>query len=356
VRGVNWLGDAVMSIPALVRLREALSGTEITLLTAEKLQDLWQGHPSIDRVIPFSKQQGVGHVSSALREGKYDTALVLPNSFRSAFEAWLAGVPVRVGYGRRFLLTHSISPSREHVSMRKRSDTEIRRLVEKSPERPRDTFPATAHHLHQYLRLVSFFGASEEPSRPTLPVSEPERSGFRQEFGIADDRLIIGLNPGAEYGPAKRWPAEQFVAAARHVSKQVKAQWLLFGGAPDLPTAQQIERGLLESGALVINVAGRTTLRELMAGLSLCKAVLTNDTGPMHLAAAVGTRVVVPFGSTSPELTGPGLPGDTRHRLLLGKAPCAPCFLRVCPVDFRCMNGITAELVAQALMEAVLKD
>lgn len=103
----------------------------------------------------------------------------------------------------------------------------------------------------------------------------------------------------------------------------------------------------------VFNLAGATTLAELCAALKFCHVLLTNDSGPMHVAAAVGTPVVVPFGSTSPELTGPGLPGDARHRLLRARAPCSPCFLRECPIDFRCLTGITVDTVVKAVLEAI---
>jgi heptosyltransferase II len=353
VRGVNWLGDAVMCMPALARLREALPDTHITLFTEEKLLDLWLNHPALNGVIPFQKQQGVGHASRALRQGQFDAALILPNSFRSAFESWLAGIPVRIGYGRKLLLTDVIQPRAEHIEMRKNTVIDVKRLVSNFPDRARDQFPIAAHHLHQYLRLVSFFGASEEPMRPSIDLSEEEFSAFKRKFGVTGSRPTIGLNAGAEYGPAKRWPIERFIQAALKVATQVNVQWLIFGGPGDKETTMQIENGIRRQIGSVLNLAGRTTLRELAAGLSLCDAVLTNDTGPMHLAAAVGTRVIVPFGSTSPELTGPGLPGDTRHRLLCGNVPCAPCFLRVCPIDFRCMNAITTDDVAQALLDTV---
>ena len=126
--------------------------------------------------------------------------------------------------------------------------------------------------------------------------------------------ILLGLNPGAEYGPAKRWPAESFAAVAREVSRKIgNCVWLAFGGAGDWQLCNDIAR---LAGGGVLNLAGKTSLRQLMALLKLCRVVLTNDTGPMHVAAALGTPVVVPFGSTSPELTGPGLPGDPRHQLL----------------------------------------
>jgi heptosyltransferase-2 len=161
--------------------------------------------------------------------------------------------------------------------------------------------------------------------------------------------ILLGLNPGAEYGPAKRWPAERFAAVARAVSrKHGNCAWLAFGGAGDWQLCGDIAR---LAGEGVMNLAGKTSLRQLMALLKLCRVVLTNDSGPMHVAAALGTPVVVPFGSTSPELTGPGLPGDPRHRLLKSTAPCSPCFRRLCPIDFRCMTGITPDHVTASLLQ-----
>ena len=158
------------------------------------------------------------------------------------------------------------------------------------------------------------------------------------------------MNPGAEYGPAKRWPAEKFAVVAREISKQVgHCGWLLFGGVKDFRTCNEIARMI---GGNARNLAGHTTLRELMALLKICRVVVTNDTGPMHVAAALGTPVVVPFGSTSPELTGPGLPGDPAHQLIKSTAPCSPCFLRECPIDFRCMTGIRSHQIVTAVMEA----
>jgi heptosyltransferase-2 len=161
------------------------------------------------------------------------------------------------------------------------------------------------------------------------------------------------LNPGAEYGPAKRWPVEKFIAAAKEIQDQTNCNWILFGGKNDSPITSQIESEIQNSKFKIQNLAGKTSLRELMSLLKLCRVLLTNDTGPMHVAAALGTPVVVPFGSTSPELTGPGLPGDARNHLLKSDAPCSPCFLRECPIDFRCMNDISVERVVEAVLQAV---
>ena len=163
---------------------------------------------------------------------------------------------------------------------------------------------------------------------------------------------MLGLNPGAEYGPAKRWPVERFAVAAREVQQQINCVWLILGGKGDRELAAAVAHSMTQNVEDItppLNLAGQTSLRELCAVFKLCRVVLTNDTGPMHLAAALGTPVVVPFGSTSPELTGPGLPGDTRHQLIKSDAPCSPCFLRECPIDFRCMHGIAVERVVEAI-------
>ena len=177
----------------------------------------------------------------------------------------------------------------------------------------------------------------------------------KKKFGLEKiSEPVFGLNPGAEYGPAKRWPVERFIAAAREIQQRSGCVWLIFGGKGDAELAASMAPGTEHHASRVthFNLAGKTSLRELMALLKICRVLLTNDTGPMHVAAALGTPVVVPFGSTSPELTGPGLPGDPRHRLLKSDAPCSPCFLRECPIDFRCMNGIGVERVVDAVLQA----
>jgi heptosyltransferase-2 len=366
VRGVNWLGDAVMTTPALQRLREAARGAPVTLLTHRKLYDLWQNHPSLDRIITFEAGESPWSVARRLRAEKFQTALVLPNSPRSALEAWLAGIPERIGYARpwrSWLLTKAIAARPGRGEMRKHSRAEINRLVQapNSAAQPPAGPPLTApHQIHEYLHLAAVLGANRTPVEPKLAVTQAEieqvedawLSRLRQQraaSGRVEPLILFGLNPGAEYGPAKRWPAEAFAAVAREASSRIKnCVWFVFGNAADRELGDRIVNW---AGRDVFNIAGRTSLREFLALLKICRVLLTNDTGPMHAAAALGTPVVVPFGSTSPELTGPGLPGDLRHRLLKSDAPCAPCFRRVCPIDFRCMKGISVEIVLKAVLE-----
>jgi heptosyltransferase II len=360
IRGTNWLGDAVMTTPALLRLRERFPGAYIALLTPEKLMELWLNHPAINKIIPFAPGENVFSMGRKLRAGKFDLALVFPNSPRSAIEAWLAGIPQRIGYARpwrNFLLTKAITPRADAVKMRKRSIGEIQRLINspvggiQNSKLKTQNFPS--HQIHEYLRLAAVLGANPEPLPPKLFVAPDEIEVAKKKFGLEKiTQPIFGLNPGAEYGPAKRWPVEKFVAAAREIQQRSNCVWILFGGRGDAAIANQIE-STQNSKFKIQNLSGQTSLRELMALLKLCRVLLTNDSGPMHVAAALGTPVVVPFGSTSPELTGPGLPGDARNQLLKSDAPCSPCFRRKCPIDFRCMNGISVEHVVEAVLEVV---
>lgn len=351
-----------MTTPALQRLRQALPESYITLLTSEKLRELWKGHPSLNEILTFASSDSVWSVSRQLREQNFDAALIFPNSPRSALEAWLARIPRRIGYGRpwrTWFLNQHVPPRQEHVKMRKRSADEINRLIHTEYGTRNTPYSATAHQIREYLHLASALGASSVPIAPYLHVAAEESESVALRFDLRIDPVepIFGLNPGAEYGPAKRWPAERFISTAVEIQKRGRGRWLIFGGPADVSIAGEIEAGIRSAqGAMsspaLVNLAGKTTLRELCVLLKLCRVVLTNDSGPMHVAAAVGTPVVVPFGSTSPELTGPGLPGDTRHKILSANAPCSPCFLRVCPIDFRCMTGISVERVVEAVLGA----
>jgi ADP-heptose:LPS heptosyltransferase len=330
VRGVNWLGDAVMTTPALMRLCEHFPSAHVTLLTPEKLRDLYLHHPALDETISFGPDDGLFAVSKKLRSGNFDMALVLPNSPRSALEVLLAGIPWRVGGAwpwRNWFLTDVVPPRTGAVKMQKLTDSEVRELTGISkPYVPPITNPS-AHHIHQYLHLVATLGGDESALPPMLAVTDEEIAAAKKKFDLeASSAPRFALNPGAEYGPAKRWPAERFIAAALDIHRQTNCQWLILGGKADAELAARVTAGITHHAPRTTNLAGQTSLRELMSLLKLSRVLLTNDTGPMHVAAALGTPVVVPFGSTSPELTGPGLLGDPRHRLLKSDAPCSPCF------------------------------
>ncbi|HEY3760413.1 MAG TPA: lipopolysaccharide heptosyltransferase II [Verrucomicrobiae bacterium] len=349
VRGVNWLGDAVMTTPALMRLRERFPEAHIALLTPEKLRGLWLNHPAVNEVFTFGEGESVFAVGKKLRDGKFDTALVLPNSPRSGIEVYLAGIPKRVGYARpwrNFFLTDKVAPRSNAVKMRKRSEAEIKNLISQTSDANPRT-PSSAHQSHEYLHLAAALGANAEPLPALLTVTPQEVDAAKTKFGLQNVGTVFGLNAGAEYGPAKRWPADRFIAAAKEIQIKTNCAWMLFGGKGDLEITNPIESAL--QGTKVFNMAGKTSLRELMALMKLCSVVLTNDTGPMHMAVALGMPVVAIFGSTSPELTGPI---SEKARIVKSDAPCSPCFLRECPIDFRCMNGIHVEKVVEEVLTA----
>jgi len=361
IRGVNWLGDAVMTTPAVLRLRERFPEARITVLCPEKLQDLWVSHPAVDAVQTFKTGEKFLSVARRLRSIDADLAVIFPNSLRSALETWWAGIPRRLGsesFPRSWLLTDRVQPVPGAARMRKRSQAEVRRLTTTlaSPAAARTAYPVASHQLHHYLRLVGHLGANAEPVPPRLVAGTTATQAMRARLGalLTSGKPLIGLNAGAEYGPAKRWPLERFADVARSLAERTGCRFVLFGGTADIPLAEELTHRL--QGLSVTSLAGQTTLAELMGALALCRVVITNDTGPMHLAAALGVPVVVPFGSTSPELTGPGLPGDPRHHLLLGEAPCAPCFLRHCPVDFRCMQSVSVDRAVHAALEALARN
>ena len=339
IRGVNWLGDAIMTLPAIMRLREAHPHARFTLLTHDKLADLWASTQHFERILTFPRGESPFTVGNKLKREHFDTALILPNSFRTALECWKAGIPRRIGYSgnwRSKLLTDAIAPRPEAIPMQKRLplDIEYRLTNQLQPQ----TFPASVHHIYQYLHLTKHLGASDEPTAPRLLRSE----GAPKFADPQKPHPYIGLIASAEYGPAKRWPTDHFIKAAKELIEKHQAHILLFGGPGDVETAKEITESLPEDHRT--NLTGQTTLPELIDALATCEVVLSNDTGPMHVAAAVGTPVVVPFGSTSPDFTGPGMPDDpdSPHQLLRTGASCSPCFLRKCPIDLRCLNEITA--------------
>ena len=348
IRGVNWLGDAVMTLPAIQRLREAHPHARFSLLTDEKLEGLWQGNPVIDNVLTFKDKEPPRAIGRRLRHHNIDTALILPNSPRSALEAWHANIPCRVGYAakwRRLLLTKAIPSRPGHVPMRKRTLTEIHKRNQNNT--PPETHSPDAHHVHQYLHLAKELNADPTPVAPQVFIPQPEIETLKKEFHLPTDTTLLALIPGAEYGPAKRWPPENFAATAQAIQKNHHVHTLLLGGKGDREAANHIETQLDPKSTS--NLAGRTSLRQLATALAACRCVLTNDTGPMHLAAAVDTHVIALFASTSPNHTAPGLHGNKKSTILHAPPPCAPCFLKNCPIDLPCQKNLKVETAITAI-------
>ncbi len=304
VRSSNWLGDAAMSAPSIKRLKRGRPDIRLTVLTRSKLADFWRLMPEVDELITIDPGDSVFRVASKIR-GKFDVAILFPNSIRSAIETWLAGIPRRVGYSRRwrdFFLNQFISEP---------------------------AFPAPLQHqAGHYLRIMDRIGAN---------LDEVLENGSHR----TDEPRLVGLCPGAEYGPAKRWT--EFGSAARQLSERHGLHWLIFGTANEKPFAAEIVKRL---GSSATDLSGRTSLLELAAQLRRCRLLLTNDTGTMHLAAFLGVPTVAIFGSTEPQLTGPMGEG---HVVIRHHVECSPCFLRECPLDFRCMKAVTVEEAVSAV-------
>jgi lipopolysaccharide heptosyltransferase II len=307
LRSPNWLGDAVMCLRAARSFKAGRPDATVAVLTPEKLAGFWRRVPEVDDVIGIAPRDSVFSVAGKLR-GRFDVAVLFTNSLRSALEVWLAGIPRRVGFAghRRAALLNQIVPP-----------------PKKPPRHPE-------HHADRYWRIAARCGA--EPPPPLPPQWTPPTDG-----------TIIGLCPGAEFGPAKRWPAERFREVIARVNATTPCRWTVLGTAADSPLAASISEGFPN----VSDLTGKTSLDGLMDQLCGLSALLTNDTGTMHLADFLGVPTVAIFGSTEPALTGPRGPASIalRHQV-----ECSPCFLRTCPLDFRCMREIPTQEVVSALL------
>ena len=335
VRSTNWLGDAVMTLPAIQSIARGRPDAQIIVLAPEKLAGLFAEVPGVAKVLPIRKGMSVFTVAAAIRRaGPFDAAVILPNSVRSALETFLGGVPRRVGYAghrRRWLLNQVVPEPPDPFKLEGEAEV-VRRVA-----------PARPHQSQRYAHLALTIGADQvaacaEPPPNTNPL-QVERGAF----------LRIGICPGAEYGPTKRWLPERFAATAKLVGEQKPVNWVLFGVETDQESGEPIAKELADRCE---NRIGKTDLTGLIAELRGCHALLTNDTGTMHLAAYLGVPVVAVFGSTDPVLTGPLAPSE-RVRILRHQVECSPCFLARCPLDLRCMKAVSAEEAAAAVLELV---
>ena len=304
VRSSNWLGDAVMSVPAIRAIKSGRPDAHVSVAVPEKLAALWKIVAEVDEVIALPSKSIVAAARLFRQRPPFDVAILFPNSSRSALEAFLAGIPRRVGWRghwRRWLVNQS----------------------------PRESTPVgIVHQTYKYLELASTLGAVVTPEFPPANSITDRREQFK-----------FGLCPGAEYGPAKQWP--RFAEVAQEIAGRFPVQWILFGTAGDGATGAKIAAVL---GKKCVNRIGQTTLEQLINELRDCDLLLTNDTGTMHLADLLRVPTVSIFGSTEPQRTGPLGQG---HRIFRHHVECSPCFLRECPLDFRCMAAVTsAEVIA----------
>jgi len=317
IRSSNWLGDAIMSVPAVRAIKQGRPDAHVTVVAPAKIAPVWKLVHEVDTVISLPAKSLTAAERAIRREPRFDVAILFPNSLRSALEIFLGGVPRRVGYRghfRRLFLNQFVPET----------------LVVGPPK----------HHTTQFLRIAECVGARVD----TVQFATNRTKDV--DLAVAK----IGLCPGAEYGPAKRWPADRFAEAAALVSEKSDAKWVLFGTESDRALGEEIAAVLGDS---CTNRIGQTAIEQLIDELRECRLLLTNDTGTMHLAAFVGLPVVAIFGSTEPRLTGPL--GDG-HVIIRHHVECSPCFLRQCPIDFRCMKAVRAREIADAVLSILQKS
>ena len=317
IRSPNWLGDACMAFPMVRAIKRGRPDMKITVLGPDKLEELWMSMPEVSRYIGKPAKEGLFAVAKRIKATgvHFDAAVLCTNSTRSTLEIWLAGIPRRVGFKGSF--------------RRKLLNQIVAEPVAKGE---------TRHHAHRYLHIAKSIGADiDQPGlwdAGSAPVS-------------SDGTIRVGVCAGAEYGPAKRWPLERFAEVVNQVSAQhAQFRWQLFGAPGEKEMGEKLSAMLKAPHE---NFVGKTRLSELIAKLRECQLLLTNDTGTMHLAAALGIPTVSIFGSTCPIETGPL--GD-RHIVIQHKVPCSPCFERECPFGhYDCMTKVSPAEVAAAVLK-----
>lgn len=334
VRSPNWLGDAVIATTVPTALKQAYPEATVAVLAHPRVEEVWRHHPAVEEVIKF---EGSGWVmATRLRNQRYDVGVVIPHSFSSAWWMKCSGVSRRIGYateGRRWLLTDPLALK----DYRERHEVdEYLGLVERLQPSP--------------LRERSV--ASEYGREPILVTTHEERQEARVWLGrheVEEEALVVALCPGATYGPAKRWPADRFIEVGRQLRARVKVHLVVIGNEAESLLVSLICKGIGE-GAMALT---GQSLRHVAAILQVCKVAVSNDTGLMHLAAAVRVPTVAIFGSTSPRWTAPL--GDAHH-VVYKAVPCSPCFQRTCirrEKDYLCLQEISPEEVIGAVVSQI---
>ena len=337
VRATNWVGDAVMSLPALRALRQRFPRAHISILAKPWVADLYRREPFCDDLIPYTPRTVADKwtAARALRPRHFDTAILLQNAFEAAAIAYIAGIPERIGYsrdGRGFLLTRAIP-------------------VPKPGEIPR-------HESFYYLELLRRAGIiAELPQNDSIrlegaPTARAAGLDRFQQLGLGE--TVIGVSPGAAYGTAKRWLPERFADSAIRVANEIGATVAIFGSKDERDLCQSVATSVSASIVKPVkNFAGETTLAEFIDLAAACRVYLTNDSGAMHIASALGVPTVAIFGATDDQTTGPTGP---LAKVVREQVECSPCLKRECPIDHRCMTRVSAARVAEAALVLLAGD
>jgi heptosyltransferase-2 len=335
IRATNWVGDAVMSLPAIRAVHTRFPHARITVLARPWVADLYARETAVHRVIPYDAPPGFHGLrtklsaAASLRRENFDCAILLQNAFEAAALVWFAGIPRRIGYdrdGRRALLTDPIPVPRPG---------EIAR-----------------HERFYYLEMLRRAGViAEMPESSGIRLEGAELAashGARrfEERGISGP--AIGISPGAAYGTAKQWLPERFAEAALELARSHRATVVLFGSPGERDLCESVAQSVRQSGVNACNLAGRTRLSEFIELAAACRIFLTNDSGGMHIASALGVPTVAIFGATDDTTTGPTGP---LARIVREAVECSPCLLRDCPIDHCCMTRVSSARVSQVAQE-----
>ena len=345
-------------MPAIRAVRNAFPDAYISLLVKPWVAEIFKGNPAVNEIILYEDQYnsiaGKFKLAKILKSKGFNTAILLQNAFDAAFIAWLSGIPERIGYQRDFrglLLTKAV-PVKKNILKQ--------------------------HHVYYYLNLLKeSLNIEAQYTEPLLYLNEKEinqaRNFLNSKLLTHNSQLLVGINPGAAYGSAKRWMPERFAELIHRIINELNGNVVLFGSKSEIEIVNEIIKAVNSKQFTVhssqntddalrithyepriLNLAGKTNLRELMALISECDAFISNDSGPMHIASALFVPVVAIFGSTDKAITGPL--GDG-HRIISKDIPCSPCLERECPErHLRCMTEISTDDVYNALLEILPKN
>ncbi|MBN2321220.1 MAG: lipopolysaccharide heptosyltransferase II [Acidobacteria bacterium] len=335
IRGTNWIGDSVISLPALREIRRAFAESRLSLLVKPWVADLFTGADFIDETIPYDRRPGpLGFLQFVrfLRKKHFDAAILLQNAFEAAALAFAAGIPIRVGFptdGRRFLLTHPLE------------------------------FAAPVPHEHQIYDYLNIAAQSEmlltgnsrvDFLKPQyrLPVDGETQNRMRRQLlslGWVKEHRLIAVNPGAANNPLKRWFPDRFARLSDKLLDRGDCTVVLIGAPSEESITDEIISRMRQ---IPIKLTGRTSLAESIAALSLSDLAISNDTGPAYIAAALCRPTITIFGPTNYRSICPTSPTS---QILNFPVPCAPCRLKRCPTDHECMKQITVERVYMAALD-----
>jgi heptosyltransferase-2 len=331
VRATNWVGDVVMCMPALDALRSNFPDSHIAVLARPWVAALFAHHPGVDQVIPYTRGRGFSkdlsemiRVVRLMKSVKFDLAVLFQNAFEAALLSYLGGVTLRVGYnsdGRRLLLSHAVIRDKGILKM---------------------------HQVEYYLAILRAIGWEAPAREPLLHIGQKEAETMGRLLssnGFTEKDFIVGLSAGAIFGPAKRWPVERFAAIGDWSCERWGAKVILIGSEKDSTTCSDLARAMRHEA---LNVCGRTSLAEAMALIRRCRFFVSNDSGLMHVGAALGVPTVAIFGSTNPVATGPR---GKWTRIVKHDFDCSPCLKPECKIGYRCLLSVETHEVWEAMEE-----